>query len=255
MTPASPSPLSENADLAFRGETPWAPAAITASQAHTLEAARNPTGRPNGDVLRRMIGYQDERIQEHWQVDFPPHFTAQEAALYLEPSRLLRSRLTAAAGPWWQNPQTQPALRTALARLERFLVSPRSKRAPNWAWQTSDLLPDESLLVVARDDDFTHGLLQSHIFQLWWAEYSPRLSPPAILAAFPFPWPPATWLSSLSREQEELRLALARAARSTDQEQVNSAATAAYGWPADLPADELLAHLTVLNRQRPPASL
>ena len=76
-----------------------------------------------------------------------------------------------------------------------------------------------------------------------------------IVAAFPFPWPPATLLSSLTRTQEEQRLALARAARGADHEQLNSAAAAAYGWPADLPDHELLALLSALNRSRTPAGL
>ncbi len=61
--------------------------------------------------------------------------------------------------------------------------------------------------------------------------------------------------SSLTRGQEERRLALARAARRSDAEQLNSAAATAYGWPADLPDDEMLAHLTELNRRRTQSSL
>jgi len=255
MTPAAPQPLAENAALAFVGETPWPPAVVTAAQSRAIESARNPTGRPNSDVLRHFIGAQSGRQHGHRQIDFPFHFTEQEAALYLKPCQQLRSRQQASSGAWWLNPHANRELRTSLARLERYLAMPLAASDPAWDWVDSMLLPDDSLVVVARDDDFTHGLLSSQLFQLWWHQHAARVSPTVIVTSFPFPWPPATLLSSLTRVQEEQRLDLARAARSADLDRLNSAATAAYGWPGDLADDELLAKLTELNRQRSPAGL
>ena len=248
--PPVPRPLVENSGLSFSGEPPWPPAGLTAPQRRSLQAARNPTGRPNSDVLRGFISVHSGRPREHWAVDFPLHITEQEAALYLEPFRHLRTRLPDAHGSWWLNPYAQRELRTALARLERYLATPLDAPEPAWDWIESTLLPDVSLLVVARDDDFMHGLLRSRLFQLWWRAHSPRLLPPMLVASFPFPWPPATLLSALTRAQEEQRLALARAARSSAGEPLESAAAAAYGWSADLTDGELLAQLTALNRQR-----
>jgi hypothetical protein len=57
-------------------------------------------------------------------------------------------------------------------------------------------------------------------------------------------------LSALTRTQEEQRLTLARAARSADLAQLNTAAIAAYGWPVDLPDEALLARLLELHRRR-----
>ena len=255
MTPAAPQSLLENSGLAFVGEPSWTPAGLTAAQAHTLGGGRNPTGRPNGDVLRCYTGVKSGRAHEHWQVDFPRHYPEQEAALYLEPYRHLRSRLRDSSGPWWLSPNAQPELRTVLARLERFLATPRAVIEPVWGWIDSNLLPDDSLLVVARDDDFTQGLLNSRFFRIWWHRYSPCISAPAVVISFPFPWPPATLLSSLTRVQEEQRLALARAARRGETTQLTAAVATLYGWPADLTDDEVLARLTALNRQRTPAGL
>jgi hypothetical protein len=242
--------LPENAGLAFVGETLWPPAAVTAAQVRAIASARNPTGRPNSDVLRHVIGYKSGRAQEHHSIDFPDHTTAHEAALYQKPWQLLRTQLQDPAGRWWLNPFAQRELRTALARLERYLATPLAAPDPAWNWIDSNRLPDDSLLVVARDDDFAQGMLSSRLFQLWWRQGSAKVSPPSRVASFPFPWPPATRLSTLSRTQEEQRLTLARAARGTDLEQLNAAATAAYGWPAHLPDEELLLNLTELNRQR-----
>ena len=45
----------------------------------------------------------------------------------------------------------------SLARRTRYLATPLGGE-PEWAWVEPELWPDDSLLVVARDDDFAHGL-------------------------------------------------------------------------------------------------
>ncbi len=215
-----------------------------------MELARNPTGRPNRDVLRRYTGFAAGRTREHWQVDFSPYSTEQEAALYVEPCRHLRAKLPEPSAHWWLNPGARPGLRTGLARLERYLATPLALKTPAWSWIDSDVLPDDTLLAVARDDDLAHGLLGSQAFQSWWTRYAPHLSPEEIVETFPFPWPPATLFSALTREQEEHRMAITRAARGTDQERIDSAVAAAYGWTGGLTANETLAQLGELNRRR-----
>lgn len=252
MSPLPPSPLAENAGLVFTGEKLWAPALITDRQASSLEQSRNPTGRPNSDVLRRCVGFESGRPHEYWQIDFPLHSNAQEVALYQQPCQQLRAQLTDFAGQWWLNPHAKPALRTSVARLERYLAAPLAAKTLSWDWIDSNLLPDDSLLVVARDDDFSHGILTSRIFQAWLEKYSPRLTPAEVVSSFPFPWSPATLLSSLTRIQEDHRMAVTRAARGTDLDQLNSAVTAAYGWSADSSDEELLAQLQQLHQQRIP---
>jgi hypothetical protein len=245
-----PSLLAENAGLAFIGEKPWTPALLNARLTRFIEHAPNPTGRPNSDVLRRFIGLKSGLPHERWQVDFPPYSTEQEAALYVEPCRQLRSQLDDFAGQWWLSPHARTALRTAVARLERYLATPLAGDNPAWNWVDSNLLPDDSLLIVARDDDFTYGLLRSQTFRLWWGRHAPHLSLVEVVSTFPFPWAPATLLSSLTREQEEHRMAVTRAARGVDQARIDSAVSAAYGWPGSLADDETLAHLAELNRRR-----
>ena len=241
-----PSPLSENENLAFAGETPWRPAQITPAEARTILAARNPTGRPNADVVRHLVGCQNERRNEYIQIDFPHHFSAQEAALYVKPfTKLTQNEI----GPW-QNPNAKIGMRTALAKLERYLTTPFDSTVPAWDWIESQLVPDDTLLVVARDDDLTHGVLQSHSFLIWWRCWLPSLSIVEIVTSFPFPWPPATTLSALSRAQEEHRLAIARAARSGAQASLDAAVIAAYGWPDDLSDDVTMAELAALHRHR-----
>jgi hypothetical protein len=241
--PVPPSALPENAGLAWRGEQAWPRAQLTDRQAKLLLAAGNRCGRPNADVLRKRLAVAAGAPVESWQFDFPAHFTDQEAALYEEPFARL------AGG--WRNPHANPDLRRALARLSRYLAMPADAEAPDWLWVEEDLLPDASLVVVAREDDFTHGVLASAVFAAWYAALRAVMPAEAIVASFPFPRPPATPLGALTKEQEEQRHAVARAARAGNPEQLDDAVARAYGWPTDLGDVELAEALVGLHDSRP----
>ncbi len=244
--PAPIHALVENAGLAFPGEVAWMPAQLSEIEARRLLHATNACGRPNSDVLRRRLSVVDGEPAESWQIDFPEHFTMQEAALYEEPFALL-CRHYAQVGI---SPHYNPDLRRALSRVSRWLAMPADAESPDWRWIEDDLLPDASLVAVAREDDYTHGVLQSAVFTLWHAAHRLLLAPAEVVESLPFPWPPGTALSSLSREQEEQRHAIARAARSGDLETLNAAVFDAYGWPADIHANNLLAKLMGLYQAR-----
>lgn len=241
--PATPAPLPENLPFAFRGEMVEAARVLPPAAVKRLLAARNPTGKSNADVLREFVGVTargDER--RLWAVDFPSTMSDEEARLYVAPSAAL-----SAAGAPLRNPHRDDALRTALARLERFLATPAADPQPGFAWIEGDVVPDDSLVVWARDDDFSAAVLGSRAFALWCGHSGDVL---AALRSFPFPWPPATALSSLSRAQEEQRFALARAARHEDGDAIEAILAAAYGWPADLGDAELLTQLAELHARR-----
>ena len=238
-----PTALPENAGLAFPGESKWLPAQLAAREGQQLAAAANRCGRPNSDVLRRRLAVIDGAPTESWQIDFPAHFTDQEAALYEKPFARL-------AGVW-RNPHANEDLRRALGRLSRYLTMPVAAEVPDWIWVEDDLLPDASLVVVAREDDFTHGTLSSAAFATWYAAHRTKIAPDLVVESFPFPWAPATGLNALTAAQEESRHAVARAIRAGNTDQLNEAVARAYGWPPDLAADELLEKVTALHRSRP----
>ena len=246
MPSPPPSPLPENAGLAFIGEAPWPKARLTARQAAVLEMAGNATGRPNADVIRRLVGFESGHIRRQAQVDFPLYFNEQEASLYAGPFETLRTNRARS----WLNPHAIPELRTALSKLDRYLATPLASAYPDWNWLDSELLPDATLLAVAREDDFIHGVLRSRCFNRWWHTFSGTMSRPAVVTAFPFPWPPSTLLGSLSREQEEQRHAVARAVRTGDQSALDTAVANAYRWADDLSDDEVISGLTALNGRR-----
>jgi len=242
-------PLPENAGLAFIGEREWSPALISPVQADAFSATRNPAGRSNSDVLRSFVGKTGRRLHEHWQIDFPAHYTEQEAALHERPFALQKKRTGATAGSWWINPHAQMSLRHALARLDRFLATALDASEPAWFWLESDRLPDASLLVVARDDDFTHAVLASVAFTSWWHGHFQKHSPVRLIESFPFPWPPFAPLGSLTKAQQDLRSQAARAVLSGDVEQVNSTVAAAYDWTDAPDKDEIVRRLRLDERR------
>ncbi len=249
MSIAAPRPLPENDGLALVGERVALTASIPPKMAERMLGTRNPTGKSNADVLRQLVSAADPRRPGlHWQIDFPPEMGEREASLYEHPFHHLYRSAPHDRDRWWVNPHTDMRLRTAIARCERYLATPIGAEPPAWTWFDSAIIPNDTLLAVARDDDFTHGILTARPFALWWRNFHSRRNPTLAVAGYPFPWPPRTGLSALTAAQEEHRHAVARAARGGDVEALNAAVTAAYGWPADLDDAALLTRLGDLNR-------
>ncbi len=246
-----PRPLAENDRLAYAGERIVAAFGITAHIAAQMLPARNPHGQPNANVLREVVSAPDfRRLVRGWQIDFPPGMGEDEAALYQHPFHHLARTVRLKHERWWANPYAHHDLRVALARHDRYLATPLGGSQPEFVWLDSQLLPDSSLLVVARDDDFTHGVLQSRAFTLWWSKVHSRRTPTVVVESFPFPWPPRTELNALTSAQEEQRHAVTLAARGDDPAKLEAAISAVYGWPADLPDAEVLSRLIALGEQR-----
>ena len=251
MPTSSPHALPGNAGFAFVGERLAPAASLPPRMAERVLGMRNPHGKPNADVMRQIATAPDPRRPGLlWQIDFPAELNEHEAALYEYPFHHLYRTVRPKRARWWVNPQADPRLRTALARRERYLATPIGDKLPAFQWHQATHIPDDSLLVVARDDDFTHGLLAARPFALWWDRFHSRRTPMFAFESFPFTWPLSTGLNALSATQEELRHAVARAARSGNAEQLSGAVTLAYGWPAELDEGEMLARLVELNGQR-----
>jgi len=240
---SAPEPLRENLPFAFVGEKVERARIVTAAERKRLIGARNQTGKSNIDVLRDFIGASREGGERRFTaIDFPSYMDGEEARLYAEPHRVLEHRQV--------SPHSHTAneeLRAAIARLERYLACPVTAAEASFAWIEEAALADETLIVWARDDDFSAAVLASRAFSLWHAQLGSLF---AALRAFPFPWPPGTTLNALSKSQEELRFALGRAARNHDADSLEVALAAAYGWSTDLDDEDILANLHRLHAQR-----
>jgi hypothetical protein len=294
--PSPPKRLPENRGLAFRGDDKRGRFELSAAAARRLLAAHNRHGKPNSDVVRRWAGAADIRrgSQHRWIIDFPPDIDEREAELYELPYARIRRQVRPAWRPrrnaWWIHGGPQTEMRLALAKRDRFIATPAAGRPRAFVWLEPDVLPDRSLVVFARDDDYFHGVLHSRFHDVWtrWAaalargpKASFRYAPACCFETFPFPWPPTTPLGKLTRVQEDHRTAIALMAQALDAQRrewlgdisepertlaalyrvhptwlqqmhtlLDEAVAAAYGWPADLPDDDVIRRLLALNHER-----
>ena len=110
-------------------------------------------------------------------------------------------------------------MRTALGPLARFIATPRLGKHRLFVWLQAPTLPDSQIVAIARDDDYTFGVLHSRPHELWSLrmgtslEDRPRYTPTTTFETFPFPWPLNTPDDALSPEQRAHRDAIANAAR------------------------------------------
>jgi type II restriction/modification system DNA methylase subunit YeeA len=187
---------------------------------------------------------------------------------------------------WWLHSETAPAMRRAIA-LPRYLATSRVSKYRLFVWVSQGTLPDDGVYVFVRDDDYFFGILHSHFHDLWALRMgtslggTPRYTPTTTFETFPFPWAPGqepaddpcvqaiaqaaqeldqkrnAWLNPPGLSEAELKkrtLTNLYNARPTwldlAHKKLDAAVAAAYGWPADLSDEEILARLLALNLAR-----
>ncbi len=203
-------PLSENAEVGFVGSCKGGPFDITHDEARKLLAAGgNPNGRPNTDVLRRVVNSLDllARTAPRWIIDNADKELA-DACMYGGPDAVVESRVKPLRDKnrnqwlrenWWRPQRMRPEMRWAIASLARFIVTPTTAKYRIFAWMAHPVLPDHQLIVFARSDDYFFGVLHSSIHELWArrmgtqlreAESGFRYTPTTCFETFPLPWPP-----------------------------------------------------------------
>jgi type II restriction/modification system DNA methylase subunit YeeA len=161
------------------------------------------------------------------------------------------------------------------------LATPNLTKHRLFVWLDAAVLPDHQVIVIARGDDYTFGVLHSRVHEVWalaqgtQLETRPRYTPTTCFETFPFPRPTDAQRDAIAeagRDLDRLRngwlnppgLSEADLARRTltnlynarptwlaqAHERLDAAVLSAYGWPADLDREELLARLLALNLAR-----
>lgn len=143
-----------------------------------------------------------DRSSDTWIIDFGLVMSEAEAALVELPFKYLTENVKAMrlAGRresrkkyWWRLGEPSPALRRALKPLSKFLATPRVSKYRVWTYLPVAVLPDIQVVVVARADDTTFGILHSRFHELWSLrmgtslEDRPRYTPTTCFETFPFP--------------------------------------------------------------------
>jgi type II restriction/modification system DNA methylase subunit YeeA len=293
--------LSENDGIAFIGDMKKGSFDIPEALAQSMIAAvGNPHGKSNSLVVKPFLNARDitMRSRKRWIIDFG-EMDETDAALYEAPFEYLRVhekphrdgvRNSLERERWWQHGRIAGDMREALGPLSRFIATPRHSKYRVFVWVRTEVIPDSALVVFAREDDYSFGLLHSRVHEIWTrntgtqvrdAESGFRYTPLVCFDPYPFPWPPNevpegsplveaiaeaarelvakrdAWLNPPNTSEEELKkrtltnLYNARPAWLEDaHRKLDAAVFAAYGWPDTLTDVEILERLLALNQQR-----
>ena len=283
------------------GATKVGPFEITDEMAQEMLGQPNPHGKPNSDVVKRwMIGRDiNQRSRNMWIIDFGVDMPEAEAALYevpfeyvvanVKPERI-NNRRRRYAELWWIHAEARPKYAACVSRSARYIGTSMVSRHRMFSYIDGDVLPDATIIVFARADDYFFGVLHSRIHEVWAramgtqlreAESGIRYTPTTCFETFPFPEP-----------DEEQREAIAQAAARLNELRegwlnpvntdgspalggkdlarrtltnlynrrpdwlnnahltLDAAVAAAYGWPANLDDAAILERLLALNLER-----
>ena len=223
--------LAANAGVAFMGDTKGGPFDVSGELAREwLQEPVNPNGRPNSDVLRPWMNGMavTRRPSDKWIVDFGWTMVREEAALYEAPFQHAqeyvhpmrqRNRRESYRRNWWRHVEPRQGMWSALDGLSRYIVTPRVAKHRLFAWLDARILPDSQLIVIARDDDTTFGILHSRFHEAWALrkgtslEDRPRYTPTTTFETFPFPDGLSPDLPATDYVADPLAHAIASAAR------------------------------------------
>lgn len=201
------SSLVTNRRTAFQGTINYGPFVIEGEIARRMLAApTNPNGTQNIDVVKPWTNGRDitRRPEDRWLIFFPAGMTETEASFYEEPFAHVAAEVKPyrLAKPnadlhksWWTLWRPRPELFSAMAGMQRQIVTPRVSKHRLFVWRDVSVIVDSAAVSVARDDDTTFGILHSYIHELWALRMGtflgkgndPRYTPSTTFETFPFP--------------------------------------------------------------------
>ncbi|MCC7312517.1 MAG: class I SAM-dependent DNA methyltransferase [Sulfuritalea sp.] len=164
----------------------------------------NPHGKPNSNVVKPWKNAMDvtRRPADKWAVDFGTDMAKDDAALYeapfahvvthVKPARDL-TRRDKYRNVWWLFAEPIPGMRKAIEPLQRYIATPALAKHRLFVWLPAVVISDHALMVIARADDVTFGILHSRFHELWSLrlgtslEDRPRYTPTTTFETFPFP--------------------------------------------------------------------
>lgn len=209
--------LSENESASCLGIQTSGPHDISGDLARQfLQLPTNPNGRHNREILKPYWNGDDVsgRPRDRWLIDIPIGLSSADASVFEKPYDYLRSapydpgsttdlrtlpeaRATArdahARDRWWEPYWPRPEMRRKIAALPRYIATCETSEHRIFVWLSYPVLPDKNLIVIARADDTTFGILQSRFHELWSLrlgtslEDRPRYTSTTTFATFPFP--------------------------------------------------------------------
>ena len=162
--------LRENKGTCFQGQIPSARFDISPElAAEMLAVPLNVNGRSNSDVVLPVMNGEDiaEQHRGMYTINFGL-MSLDEASKYEMPFEYVKEHIysvrqeksqTDNRKAWWQYARPRPAMRKALASLERFVVTPRVSKHRIFIWVTSiSTVCTDATVVFACEDDHAFGV-------------------------------------------------------------------------------------------------
>jgi hypothetical protein len=197
-------PLAENKQASFQGSQKIGAFDIEGCLARSWLHLPNPNGQANSSVLKPSWNGLDltRRPRDGWIIDFGTKMKEADASLFeapfgcveaqVKPERMRNNR-EAYRKYWWRHGEPRVAMRGAIAGLTRYIATPHVSKHRIFIWLDSSVLPDKMLIVIARADDTTFGILHSRFHEIWSLrmgtslEDRPRYTSTTTFETFPFP--------------------------------------------------------------------
>ncbi|HLO61724.1 MAG TPA: DNA methyltransferase [Azonexus sp.] len=197
-------PLIENANVAFSGIQKTGPFEVSGELARYWLSLPNPHGRSNTEIVKPWHNGLDvaRRHRDMWIIDFGTDMLQDEAALFeapysyayehVRPTRIGK-REARTNEMWWIYQWPRPVMRATINGLSRFIVTPEVSKHRIFSWLPVSVVPDKNLIVIARADDVTFGILQSRFHRIWALrlgtslEDRPRYTSSTAFETYPFP--------------------------------------------------------------------
>ena len=225
--------IPANIGVAFMGDTKGGPFDVPGDLAREwLRLPANPNGRSNADVLKPWVNGMDltRRPAGKWIVDFGWSMTEANAAFYEAPFAHVkehvwpmrqRNRREAYRVNWWRHVEPRQGMWRALHGLARFIATPTVSKHRLFVWLDAGVCPDHQLIIIARDDDVTFGILHSRFHEAWSLRLGtslgkgndPRYTPTTTFGTFPFPVGLSPDIPAADYAADPHALAIAEAAR------------------------------------------
>ena len=223
--------LDGNRGISFMGDTKNGAFDVPGDLAREwLRLPRNPNGRGNGAVLKPWMNGMDvtRRPAGKWIIDFGSSMSENDAALYEAPFRHVethvkpvreRNRGRKVREYWWLHEAPRPVMWRALRGLRRYIATPTVAKHRLFVWLDAGICPDHQLIVIAREDDTTFGILHSRFHEAWSLrlgtslEDRPRYTPTTTFEPFPFPEGLSPNLPASGYADDTRAVAIAQAAR------------------------------------------
>lgn len=197
--------LSENRNIGFMGDTKGGAFDVPGELAREwLRLPRTPAGRPMSDVLRPWVNGMDivRRPSGKWIIDFGWSMSEADAALYEAPFSFVQKHIRPEREAnnreqyrvfWWRHVEPRQGMWARLRGLQRYIATCRVAKHRIFRWLETGTVPDSAIIVIARDDDTSFGIVHSRFHELWALrmgtslEDRPRYTPSTTFETFPFP--------------------------------------------------------------------